>query len=307
MSLNLSEKYRPARIADFIGLARPKALMASLAANPYASVWLLVGDSGLGKTTMALALIHELAAELHHIPSRKCDMATVEEVVRSCWYAPMLAARWHVVLVDEADKMTPAAQISFLSLLDATASPPDTIFIFTANSTRLLEPRFRSRCRIVAFTTEGLELEGQHLLAGIFKRETKGTKPETIPDFAGILRENGYNIRASLMTLETEMICPTTPEQRVAEAVVSAPTPAAVELGDEAQKRSDAAKRAWVTIRAKRAAAAGLAPAPSVPGATPSELDRIAQNGVFGRKYKDFASAPPEAQKTIRAVHGSAA
>jgi hypothetical protein len=38
---------------------------------------------------MALALAAELAAELHKIPSQKCDAQTIEATVRQCWYAPI--------------------------------------------------------------------------------------------------------------------------------------------------------------------------------------------------------------------------
>ena len=38
--------------------------------------------------------------------------------------------------------MTPAAQLALLSKLDATAFPPNTVFIFTCNETGNLEPRF---------------------------------------------------------------------------------------------------------------------------------------------------------------------
>ena len=243
MPKNLAEKYQPATIAGFAGLERPRALLSALAKEPYSSAWLLVGPSGTGKTTMALALHKHVGGQLHHIPSRKCDMATVESTIRSCWYTPMLG-RWHIVLVDEADKMTLPAQLAFLSILDATASPPDTIFCFTANSTKALEDRFRSRCRMVRFTTDDLADPAAKLLARIWKKESKA-KP---PNFAAILKDTGCNIRSALMALETEMIAPSTEEERVA---AEAEKPVVI-LGDEAQRRSDAAKRAWVTIRANR-------------------------------------------------------
>ena len=47
--------------------------------------------------------------------------------------------------------MTPAAQLALLSKLDATAFPPNTVFIFTCNSTDGLEPRFLPRCRVIEF------------------------------------------------------------------------------------------------------------------------------------------------------------
>jgi len=101
---------------------------------------------------------------------------------------------------------------------------------------------------MVRFTTEGLVGPAENLLARIWRKETKA-KP---PDFGEILRESGYNIRTALMAIETEMIAPTTAEERIAAAEAAANAPVVI-LGDEAQRRSDAAKRAWVTIRARRA------------------------------------------------------
>ena len=43
------------------------------------------GLSGVGKSTMALALASELAAELHKIPSQR-NAQTIEDTVRQCWY-----------------------------------------------------------------------------------------------------------------------------------------------------------------------------------------------------------------------------
>ena len=52
---SLSEKYRPQTIAEFVGLEKPKKILGKFAAKPYASAWLFVGPSGVGKTSMALA------------------------------------------------------------------------------------------------------------------------------------------------------------------------------------------------------------------------------------------------------------
>jgi replication-associated recombination protein RarA len=106
----LTEKYRPTRIADFIGLERPKKVLSAFRKRPTSGAWLFVGPSGVGKSTMALALAEELQAELHKIPSQKCNAQTIDDTVRHCWYAPMMAGGFHVVLADEADQMTNAAQ-----------------------------------------------------------------------------------------------------------------------------------------------------------------------------------------------------
>ncbi len=55
--------------------------------------------------------------------------------------------------------MTPAAQLALLSKLDATAFPPNTVFIFTCNATDSLEPRFLTRCRVIEFSSYGMANE----------------------------------------------------------------------------------------------------------------------------------------------------
>jgi replication-associated recombination protein RarA len=68
----LTEKYRPTTVDGFVGLEKPRKVMAKLAANPFPSAWYFLGPSGTGKTTLALALAAQMPAELHHIASKKC-------------------------------------------------------------------------------------------------------------------------------------------------------------------------------------------------------------------------------------------
>jgi replication-associated recombination protein RarA len=243
MPLNLSEKYRPEKLLGFAGLDRPKALLSALAAEPYPSAWLLVGPSGLGKTTAVMAVSKQINGMMHHIPSRHCDLETVDKTIRSCHYRPMHPFDWNVVLVDEADKMTNPAQLAFLSALDSTAMPEGTIFFFTANSVRSLEMRFRSRCRLVMFTTEGIHEPGMKLLARIWRKESKAPAP----DFALILKAAAYNIRTALMLLETEMIAPSTPEELAMQA--EANTSPAEKTTPIDTEGLNPAQKAWVTRR----------------------------------------------------------
>jgi replication-associated recombination protein RarA len=200
----LTERYRPRCISDFAGLDKPKRICARLAANPRSSAWLFVGPSGTGKTTMALALAELINAEIHHIPSQECNLQNIERLQHTCAHVPMFGAKFRLVLVDEADQMTNAAQVALLSMLDSTGFPKDTIFVFTCNGTDRLEPRFLSRLQTVEFSSYGMAKDATDLLARIWQSEAPQDAPA--PNFARIVKESNNNMRESLMRLDTELL-----------------------------------------------------------------------------------------------------
>jgi replication-associated recombination protein RarA len=184
-------------------LDKPKKILSKFAEAPYPSAWLFVGPSGTGKTSMALAFCEAIRGELHHVPSQQCNVETIESVIRSCHFYPSTGKSFHVVLCDEGDRMTKAAQLALLSKLDATAFPPSTIFIFTANATDGLEDRFLSRTRQIAFSSHGMAEQAAKLLETIWEREA-GTADK--PNFLRLVRDSQNNLRDALMSLETEIL-----------------------------------------------------------------------------------------------------
>jgi replication-associated recombination protein RarA len=200
---SLSEKYRPQAIAEFVGLDKPKRILSKFVAKPYPSAWLFVGPSGVGKTSMAQAMCSEIKGELHHIPSQKCNAEAIENVCRVCHYLPFCPGGLHVVLIDEADRMTPTAQLSLLSKLDATAFPPNTVFIFTCNSTDGLEPRFLSRTRVVEFSSYGMASDIAVYLDKVWHAEGGNGNA---PDLVRLAKDSRNNVRDCLMNLETELM-----------------------------------------------------------------------------------------------------
>lgn len=203
----LTEKYRPHRVQDFVGIAKPKIVLEAFLRRPTEDSYLFLGPSGLGKTSIAMALAVQLHAEIHHIPSQNCDMDTVDRVTRMCCSAAFNfttgeACDWHVVIVDEADRMTPSAQTLLLSRLDSPAPPPRTIFLFTANSKSTLEQRFLSRCKVLEFSADSLEEELPNYLRLIYKKEG-GKRPLNFTDIAKV---SGWNVRDALNKIEVELL-----------------------------------------------------------------------------------------------------
>lgn len=199
---SLADKYRPRKVAGFIGLEKQRRILSKLVSQPFASSWLFVGASGTGKTSLALAIAAELGAEVHHVGSQKCNLETLETIVRHCNYVP-LSGGFHLVLIDEADVMSDAAQKYLLSKLDASEPVPNTIWIFTCNATDRLEARFLSRCKVLEFSYYGLNGALIELLRRVWQSESNGA-PE--PNFAQMTKGISNNVREALQRLELELL-----------------------------------------------------------------------------------------------------
>jgi replication factor C subunit 3/5 len=198
---SLTERYSPASIADFCGLAKVKETLAQFVVKPYKSSWIFKGDSGTGKSSLARIVAREIDAEIIHVPAQECTVDRLRDIVKACHYAPLFGQRFRLVLIDEADSMSRAAQTSLLSVLDHI--PVGTVFVFTCNSTESFEPRFMSRSRLMEFSNYGIQKDAAELLAEIWKKETNG---KTAPNIARIVKESNGNIRAALMALELEIM-----------------------------------------------------------------------------------------------------
>jgi replication-associated recombination protein RarA len=200
---SLSEKYRPTTFDAFVGLDKVKRVLSKFALAPFATSFLFVGASGTGKTSAALALAQAINGELHHIPSQNCTVANLEDVCRVCHYIPQAGANgWHVVLADEIDSASPAAQLALLSKLDGTATPPQTIFVFTANATDKLQDRLLSRCVTLEFSSHGMSTGIAALLERVWKSETDAP----CPNFDRLVKNAGNNCRDALNNLTVELL-----------------------------------------------------------------------------------------------------
>lgn len=198
----LVEKYRPTTLENFIGITDAREFASDLIAKPESCALLFVGASGTGKTSLAYAIAEAITAEIHHIPSQSCTVDTVRALREKLAYIPMFGASWHVVIVDEADEMSRAAENAWLSITDSSNRPANTIIIFTCNTVEnFTNPkRFTSRCEVVEFSTYGIAKDATDLLARVWEAETGNAQP--VPNFARIVKEANNNVRESLQVLQ---------------------------------------------------------------------------------------------------------
>ena len=242
MTQPLWKKYQPRSIKNFVGLESVKEILSKFAAKPFEKAWLFRGPTGTGKTTMGLALANDIRAQVHHTFARACTtLESVERVCRECWHPPCLPEDWkpvpfHLCLIDEANEMSPAVQSAFLTKLDCTAPPPQTVFVFTANATDKLKAAFLSRCHTLDFTCDGIAKELPELLARIWAIECSNQTCN--PDFAKIVHDAQGDLRAALGLLEVEIICASR-RTRIAEIGPGSNGKARGRDGDEKSAPSD--------------------------------------------------------------------
>jgi len=83
----------------------------------------------------------------------------VEEVRRITPFLRMKAAHdggWRVVIVDDADMMTPGSQNAILKILEEP--PPRTVLILVAHRPGAMVATIRSRCRVIPFQQPSLDV-----------------------------------------------------------------------------------------------------------------------------------------------------
>ena len=150
------EKYRPKRIADIVDQEEVKNRIMQFIKTGNMPHLLFHGPPGTGKTTMALAIAHELYGDLIHEnvlelnASDERGIAVIRERVKEfARTAPMGKVPFKLVILDEADNMTSDAQQALRRLMEMYAA--NTRFILIANYvSRIIEP-IQSRCAIFRF------------------------------------------------------------------------------------------------------------------------------------------------------------
>lgn len=151
------EKYRPLTIEDCVLPANIKKVFLSLRDKGEIINLLLSGGPGTGKTTVARALCTELGIDyiiINGSESRGIDM--VRQQVGSFASTMSTNGKVKVVILDEADYITPEAQAALRNLIESFSS--SCRFILTCNfKHKIIEP-LHSRCSVVDFTISKSEL-----------------------------------------------------------------------------------------------------------------------------------------------------
>lgn len=191
----LAEKYRPKKLDEIIGQEQVVEKLKNLVKMGLKTHLLFVGPPGVGKTSTAYALAHELDIPIHEFnASDERGIQTIREKIKPL----AMAAGDRIILLDEADNMTEDAQQALRRIMETSAA----IFILTANNEYgIIEP-IRSRCAVFYF--KPLEVEKiMNYIYNILANEGVEEMIGTEEDLKKFVEDNGRDLRRILNTLET--------------------------------------------------------------------------------------------------------
>lgn len=162
------EKYRPRRIADVVLPAELKATFQKFVDQDNIPNLLLTGGAGVGKTTVARAMLEEIGCDYIVINgSLNGNIDTLRNDILNFASAVSLSGGRKYVILDEADYLNPnSTQPALRNFMEEFSK--NCGFILTCNfKNRIIEP-LHSRCSVVEFKIASTEKP--KLAAGFYRR-----------------------------------------------------------------------------------------------------------------------------------------
>jgi replication factor C small subunit len=143
------EKYRPKKIKEYVFKDEDqKSQVQSWVKEGSIPHLLFSGSAGIGKTTLAKVLLNELGIEDYDVleinASRENNVDTVrDKIINFVQMIPF--GPFKVVLLDEADYLTPNAQAILRGVMETYSN--HSRFILTCNYPNRIIPALHSRCQ----------------------------------------------------------------------------------------------------------------------------------------------------------------
>lgn len=193
----LAMQMRPETLKDVVGqqhLIGTNKILSNLVKNKRLFSMILYGKPGIGKTTLAYVLVHELGLRYRMLNAtihKKKDFDIVVEEAKMYGGMVVIMDEIHRLNKDKQDLLLPYLENGFITLIGMT----------TANPYHKINPAIRSRCQIF----ELHELEDQDIIKALKQVKKKEVLPHLEIDdevYKILARMSGGDLRYAYNLLE---------------------------------------------------------------------------------------------------------
>jgi len=201
MSINLwIEKFRPKNLDEYVGSDVVKQRFGSFIDKGEIPHLLFHGKAGTGKTTMAKILVNNIDCDDIYInASDERGIDIIRNKIKN-FASTVGFSKWKVVVLDEADYLTPESQAALRNMMETFADR--TRFILTCNYPEKVIPAIQSRCQ--TFKIEPPSMKNIAIrCAEILKDEGISFNPH---DLKTIIETNYPDIRKVMGDLQSNVV-----------------------------------------------------------------------------------------------------